>query len=83
MEARIVIVIALFLYPGTAVTSFESTNPHTRRVDSDHNALWFFILAIVSGISIGTENYLFSTASARLCSKLRSKAFRAVLRQDS
>ena len=34
-------------------------------------------------LSMGFQNYMFSTAAARLTAKLRSLSFRAILRQDS
>ncbi|GJJ15592.1 hypothetical protein Clacol_009870 [Clathrus columnatus] len=67
---------------GSALSTFQSKDPHVVRVESDRNALWFFIIAILSGISIGSQNYLFASAAARLSFKLRSMAFRAILRQD-
>lgn len=42
-----------------------------------------FIIAILATLSIGMQNYLFSSAAARLTSKLRSLSFKAILRQDS
>jgi hypothetical protein len=42
-----------------------------------------FIIAILAMISIGCQNFLFSSAAASLSSKLRSLSLRAILRQDS
>jgi len=47
---------------------------HTRRS---------FILSILAGLSIGFQNYLFSTSASSLSRKLRSLSLRAILRQDS
>ncbi|KAK0214486.1 P-loop containing nucleoside triphosphate hydrolase protein [Armillaria fumosa] len=50
-----------------------------RLTDSDFR---FFIIAIVSTLSIGMQNYLFSSAAASLMAKLRTLSFKAILRQD-
>ncbi|KIK69504.1 hypothetical protein GYMLUDRAFT_33870 [Collybiopsis luxurians FD-317 M1] len=55
---------------------------HARRVSGDRNALWFFIIAIVSSFAIGLQNYNFAASAANLTAKLRTLSFRAVLRQD-
>ncbi|PFH54100.1 hypothetical protein AMATHDRAFT_186925 [Amanita thiersii Skay4041] len=65
-----------------AIDTFSETDRHVRRVGGDRNALWFFIIAIVSAMCIGFQNYLFSAAAARLTSKLRTLSFKAILRQD-
>ncbi|KAF8895324.1 P-loop containing nucleoside triphosphate hydrolase protein [Infundibulicybe gibba] len=59
-----------------------SLRGHALRVGGDRTALWFFIIAIISTIAIGMQNYLFASAAATLTSKLRSLSFRAILRQD-
>jgi ATP-binding cassette subfamily B (MDR/TAP) protein 1 len=50
---------------------------------ADLNLHRLFIIAIIATMSIGMQNYLFSSAAARLTSKLRSLSFKAILRQDS
>jgi hypothetical protein len=42
-----------------------------------------FIVAILAMLSIGLQNYLFSSSASSLSRKLRSLSLRAVLRQDS
>ncbi|KAJ7115594.1 P-loop containing nucleoside triphosphate hydrolase protein [Mycena crocata] len=59
-----------------------SLEGHARRVAGDRNALWFFIISILAGLSIGIQNYLFASAAATLAKNLRSFTFRAILRQD-
>ncbi|KAJ7147029.1 P-loop containing nucleoside triphosphate hydrolase protein [Mycena crocata] len=59
-----------------------SLEGHARRVAGDRNALWFFIIALISSLTIGFQNYLFSSSAATLGMKLRSLSFRAILRQD-
>jgi ATP-binding cassette, subfamily B (MDR/TAP), member 1 len=49
----------------------------------DRNALWFFVIAILSTIAIAFQNYLFASSAAQLTFKLRSLSFQAILRQDS
>ncbi|KAI0073491.1 P-loop containing nucleoside triphosphate hydrolase protein [Panus rudis PR-1116 ss-1] len=64
------------------VTSFGESDSHQRRHDGDRNALWFFIIAICSTITITVQNYMFASSAAELTNKLRSLSFRAILRQD-
>ena len=65
-----------------AINTFSETDPHQRRHDGDRNALYFFIIAILSMMAVGFQNYLFASSAAALTSKLRSLSFRAILRQD-
>ena len=67
---------------GKAINSFSDIDPRQRRHDGDRNALWFFIIAIISTMTIGIQNYTFGASAAQLSSKLRSISFRAILRQD-
>ncbi|KAF8575980.1 ste6-like protein [Ramaria rubella] len=66
---------------GTTIQTFQNTG-HSLRVQMDRNALWFFLIAIVSSIAISLQNYLFASAAAQLTYKLRSLSFKAILRQD-
>ncbi|KAI0032067.1 P-loop containing nucleoside triphosphate hydrolase protein [Vararia minispora EC-137] len=65
-----------------AINAFSDSDPHVRRHDGDRNALYFFVIAIVSTITIGHQNYFFSSSAAALTERLRSLSFKAVLRQD-
>ncbi|KLO15998.1 P-loop containing nucleoside triphosphate hydrolase protein [Schizopora paradoxa] len=65
-----------------AVTTFQSTDHATLRHSGDRNALWFFIIAILSAITIGVQNYTFGAAAANLTHRLRALSFKAILRQD-
>ena len=47
------------------------------------NALWLFLIAIVSTLIVTVQNGFFAQAAAQLTRKLRSLSFRAILRQDS
>lgn len=67
---------------GKAINTFSLNDPHQRRVQGDRNALYFFIIAIISTVFIGIQNYMFGATAASLTTKLRSLGFRAILRQD-
>ncbi|KIK97939.1 hypothetical protein PAXRUDRAFT_807077 [Paxillus rubicundulus Ve08.2h10] len=67
---------------GHAIGGFSQSDPSVRRHDGDRNALWFFIIAIVSSISTSLQTYFFSSSAVMLTSKLRTLSFRAILRQD-
>ncbi|KZP07068.1 hypothetical protein FIBSPDRAFT_804345, partial [Athelia psychrophila] len=64
------------------INSFSQLDPHTRQYESDRVALWLFIIAIGSTLSLGVQNYLFAAAAGELSAKLRALSFRAILRQD-
>ncbi|RDB18091.1 Leptomycin B resistance protein pmd1 [Hypsizygus marmoreus] len=64
------------------IEGFSAIDRKDLRFQGDRNALWFFIIALISTLSIGMQNYLFSSAAAQLTAKLRSLSFRAILRQD-
>ncbi|KAF5385690.1 hypothetical protein D9757_005473 [Collybiopsis confluens] len=64
-----------------AINGF-SLQGHEARVSGDRNALWFFLIAIISSFAIGVQNYNFAASAASLTSKLRTLSFRAILRQD-
>ncbi|KAJ7612414.1 P-loop containing nucleoside triphosphate hydrolase protein [Mycena rosella] len=75
------------VYPAFGIVYAEGINGfsqtgHARRLAGDRNALWFFIIALISAVSIGFQNYLFASSAATLTMKLRSLSFRAILRQD-
>ncbi|KAF9267350.1 P-loop containing nucleoside triphosphate hydrolase protein [Marasmius fiardii PR-910] len=67
---------------GEPINTFASQDPYVLRHQGDRNALWFFIIAIVSTFCIGVQNYMFAAAAAMLSAKLRSLSFKAILRQD-
>ncbi|KAI0755198.1 P-loop containing nucleoside triphosphate hydrolase protein [Daedaleopsis nitida] len=64
------------------INTFSELDPHDRRRDGDRNALYFFIIAILSMWAVGFQNFLFARSAAVLTSKLRSLSFRSILRQD-
>ncbi|KAI0287206.1 P-loop containing nucleoside triphosphate hydrolase protein [Russula brevipes] len=70
-----------------AITSFSDESPRDRRHAGDNSALWrvipvAFNVAILALLSIGLQNYLFSSSASSLSRKLRSLSLRAILRQD-
>ncbi|KAF8919003.1 multidrug resistance protein 1 [Mucidula mucida] len=64
-----------------AINGFALTGPALRH-SGDRNALWFFIIAIISTLCIGMQNVFFSSSAAHLTARLRSLSFKAILRQD-
>ena len=66
-----------------SITTFAQTDPHARRVEGDRNALWFFLIALISSIGMGFQIKMFSTAANHLTANLRKLSFKAILRQDS
>ncbi|KXN88295.1 Leptomycin B resistance protein pmd1 [Leucoagaricus sp. SymC.cos] len=64
------------------IEGFSQLDPHERRFQGDRNALWFFIIAIISTVSISIQNYFFASTAASLTARLRKLSFRAILRQD-
>jgi ATP-binding cassette subfamily B (MDR/TAP) protein 1 len=73
---------AFGLVYSKGIVAFSEIDPHRRRHDGDRAALWLFLIAIVSMVTIGIQNYMFSSTAATLTAKLRSLSFRAILRQD-
>lgn len=76
------------VYPAFGVVYAKGIDAFSKegkelRHAGDRVALWLFIIALVSTVSIGFQNYLFASAAATLTAKLRSLSFRAILRQDS
>ncbi|KAF9242532.1 P-loop containing nucleoside triphosphate hydrolase protein [Melanogaster broomeanus] len=67
---------------GHAIAGFSATTASARRTEGNENALWFFIIAILSSIAIGFQNYFFASSAAILTSKLRSLGFKSILKQD-
>lgn len=53
------------------------------RVQGNHNALWFFVIALLSTVAMITQTFFFAKSAALLTSKLRFISFKAILRQDS
>ncbi|OSX59739.1 hypothetical protein POSPLADRAFT_1183421 [Postia placenta MAD-698-R-SB12] len=64
------------------INGFSDATSGERRHSGDRVALWFFIIAILSAIAIGFQNYFFASTAAQLTNKIRSLSFRAIVRQD-
>ncbi|KAF9238097.1 P-loop containing nucleoside triphosphate hydrolase protein [Melanogaster broomeanus] len=67
---------------GQAIAIFSATDPSVRRIDANRNALWFFIIAILSSIVYALQIYYLASSASILTSKLRSLGFKSLLRQD-
>lgn len=65
-----------------SIGGFSEQDPRQRRHDNDRNALWLLIIAILSGISISIQNWMFNYAATHLSAVLRMKSFKAILSQD-
>lgn len=65
-----------------AITGFSLETTQERRHAGDRNALWLFVIAILSALFIGIQNWMFNNAAARLSAVLRNKSFEAILSQD-
>ncbi|CAE6541707.1 unnamed protein product [Rhizoctonia solani] len=65
-----------------AIVGFAAIDDAEKRRSGDRNALWFFIIAIVSAFATAVQGWAFGVTAARLTSKLRSLSIRAILRQD-
>ncbi|KAF8503872.1 P-loop containing nucleoside triphosphate hydrolase protein [Gautieria morchelliformis] len=81
-------IVAGMIYPvysivyGMTLNAFQTTDHHGLRVAVDRDALWIFLIAIVAAVSMGCQNYLFSSAAAKLTYTVRSLSFKAIIRQD-
>ncbi|KAH8104691.1 P-loop containing nucleoside triphosphate hydrolase protein [Cristinia sonorae] len=64
------------------IGGFSLLDPNARRHEGDRTALWFFIIALGSMVTICIQNFMFASSAAELTNKLRSLSFRAILRQD-
>lgn len=69
------------VYAGS-IDGFSKQSPQERRHDGDRNALWLFIISILSALSIATQNWMFNNAAAQLSAVLRNSSFKAILSQD-
>jgi ATP-binding cassette subfamily B (MDR/TAP) protein 1 len=65
-----------------ALDGFSKQSPQERRHDGDRNALWFFIISILSALAIAVQNWMFNHAAAQLSAVLRNSSFKAILSQD-
>ena len=70
------------IYLAKGINAFSEPDKDRRRHEGDRNALWFFLIAILSSWAMGLSNSLFGELAAELTNKLRSLSFRAILRQD-
>ena len=73
---------AFGLVYAKSLDGFAAPEPAERRHAGDRNALWLFIIAILSSIAISAQNGLFNHAAAQLSAVLRIKSFKAIVSQD-
>ncbi|THU88633.1 P-loop containing nucleoside triphosphate hydrolase protein [Dendrothele bispora CBS 962.96] len=64
------------------IQGFSTNDLQAMRSDNDRVALWFFLMAIISMVAIGMQNFEFSSAAATVTAQLRRLSFKAILRQD-
>ncbi|CAA7271334.1 unnamed protein product [Cyclocybe aegerita] len=64
------------------IEGFSALDNASRRFQGDRNALWLFVIAVISTMAIGFQNYLFSASASTLTARLRTLSFKAILRQD-
>ncbi|KAH9858203.1 P-loop containing nucleoside triphosphate hydrolase protein [Lenzites betulinus] len=64
------------------IDGFADTTNGQRRHDGDRNALWFFVIALAGMLVNGLQHGCFGNAAVVLSTRLRSLAFRSILRQD-
>lgn len=64
------------------VEGFSYLDARERRRAGDRNALWLFLISIVSTIAISFQNYLFFYAASVLTARLRTLSLKSLLRQD-
>ncbi|PPQ85425.1 hypothetical protein CVT25_006317 [Psilocybe cyanescens] len=64
------------------INIFSLENKADRRFQADRTALWLFIIAIITALALGIQNKLWAEAAADFTSQLRTRSFKAILRQD-
>ncbi|EGN96419.1 hypothetical protein SERLA73DRAFT_170797 [Serpula lacrymans var. lacrymans S7.3] len=65
-----------------ALQTYQNTGSPDFRTQGDRNALWLFIIAICSTLSLAMHNVLFGKGAAILTTKLRLLAFQGLLHQE-
>ena len=73
---------AFGLVYAKALSGFSLEDPQARRHAGDRNALWLFIIAILSALAISIQNRMYNHAAAQLSAVLRTRSFKAILSQD-
>ncbi|CAA7267669.1 unnamed protein product [Cyclocybe aegerita] len=65
-----------------ALRAFENSDRQILRTAGSQNALWLFLIAICSTLSLAIHNVLFGRAAMILVARLRSLSFKALLRRN-
>ena len=73
---------AFGLVYAKSLSGFSLPDPAERRHAGDRNALWLFLITILSSLAIAIQNWMYNNAAARLSAVLRDRSFKAILSQD-
>ena len=73
---------AFGLVYAKSLSGFSLPDPHERRHAGDRNALWLFLITILSSLAIAIQNWMFNNAASQLSAVLRERSFKAILSQD-
>ena len=73
---------AFGLVYAKSISGFSLQDPQGRRHAGDRNALWLFIISILSALAIGIQNWMYNNAATRLSAVIRDRSFKAILSQD-
>ncbi|KAF9477698.1 multidrug resistance protein 1 [Pholiota conissans] len=70
-----------------AVTTFQivpddAVARHELRAEGNRNALWFFVIALLSTAAMAVQTFFLARSAAALTSTLRYLSFKSILRQD-
>ncbi|RXK41700.1 ATP-binding cassette, subfamily B (MDR/TAP), member 1 [Tremella mesenterica] len=67
---------------GSALQDFQITDPQQLKHALANRALWYFVTALAAAVAIYLQTMFMSRAGWNLSAKLRSLAFRSVLKHD-
>ncbi|GJN89308.1 hypothetical protein Rhopal_002288-T1 [Rhodotorula paludigena] len=67
---------------GGMIDAFQLQDPGRLEHEGNRQALWCFIIAILSTIAVIVQSWLWGDTAERLSQKIRHNTFRAILRQD-
>ena len=73
---------AFGLVYAKSIDGFSQQDPIARRHAGDRNALWLFLIAILSSLAICVQNGMYNRAASQLCAVLRIQSFKAIVSQD-
>ena len=73
---------AFGLVYAKGLAGFSLLDSQERRHAGDRNALWLFLISVLSCVAISIQNCMFNRAASRLSAVLRKRSFDAILSQD-